>query len=36
MQKVQEDKVPAKAATLDGEKWAGDIIRLLFCRPPVG
>ncbi len=31
MQKVQEGKAPAKAATLDGEKWAGDIIRLLFA-----
>ncbi|MNQ70660.1 hypothetical protein D3C85_853040 [compost metagenome] len=36
MQKVQEERAPAKAATWVGEQWAGDIIRLLLCRPPGG
>jgi len=36
MQNVQGDNASTKAATLDGEKWAGDMIRLLLCRPPGG
>ena len=31
-----EDRAPAKAATLAGEKWASDMVRLLLCRPPGG